>query len=187
MIYLQLYLQFIIISSCLVVAQSHDIIINELLASNSRTNYDPDYRNYNDWIEIYNNSDSSINLNGYYVTDDLSNPTKWLVTDDLIVEGKSYYLLWANGINTTKHTNFKLNKEGEQVGIFSPNGVVIDAITFDKQITDVSYGRNPNNQDEWLYFSEPTPRSINNSSGLLIPQKVLNINSYLFLMSNISL
>lgn len=35
-------------------AQPGRIFINEFLASNISTNYDPDFQQYADWIEIYN-------------------------------------------------------------------------------------------------------------------------------------
>ena len=52
------------------------VVINEFLASNKTINQDPDFYEYADWIELYNAGVSNINLNGYYVTDDLNEPDK---------------------------------------------------------------------------------------------------------------
>jgi hypothetical protein len=52
------------------------LYINEFMASNSNTIAD-EFDEYDDWVEIFNNNDYSINLSGYYLTDDLGNSTKW--------------------------------------------------------------------------------------------------------------
>ena len=44
------------------------VVINEFMASNSTTARDQDGE-YDDWIELYNNSSSAIDLSGYYLTD----------------------------------------------------------------------------------------------------------------------
>ena len=45
---------------------------------------DPDFNNYADWIEIYNSGSTSINLKDYYITDNLSQPQKFKIQNDLI-------------------------------------------------------------------------------------------------------
>jgi len=149
----------------ILVAQSPNIVINEFLTSNAHINYDPDYRNYSDWFELYNTENYPVNLNGYYLTDDLTNPTKWLIADDLIIEANGYFVLWADNEDTDIHTNFQLNLDGEQIGLYMPNGSVVDAITYSSQKTDISAGRNLNNNNEWLYYYNPTPGFINNTIG----------------------
>jgi hypothetical protein len=43
------------------------------------------------------------------------------------------------------------------VGLFDDQGNLIDEIYFGNQLVDVSYGRNPDAMDQWLYFSDVTP------------------------------
>src|SRR5690349_2013852 len=50
-------------------------IISEFLASND-INSDED-GDASDWVEIYNPNPTPISLNGYYLTDKSSEPTKW--------------------------------------------------------------------------------------------------------------
>ncbi|MFC1528060.1 lamin tail domain-containing protein [Candidatus Neomarinimicrobiota bacterium] len=146
-------------------AQIPDIVINEFLTSNAHINYDPDYRNYSDWLELYNNENYSINLNGYYLTDDLTNPTKWKITNDITIEPYGYLVFWADNEDTEIHTNFQLNVDGEQIGLYMPDGSVVDEISFQSQKTDISRGRNTSNTYEWLYYYDPTPGNINNTIG----------------------
>ena len=52
-----------------------DLVINEVMASNITAQINPDHSDFVDWIEIYNNGDKIINIQGIYVTDDLSDPS----------------------------------------------------------------------------------------------------------------
>ena len=54
------------------------IIINEGSNKNYSTIADED-GDYEDWIELYNAGSTSIDLSNYYLTDNLSNPTKWVL------------------------------------------------------------------------------------------------------------
>ena len=67
---------------------AQNISINEFMASNSTTITDPDFNAYADWIEIYNSGPAQVNLKNYYLTDDLSQPQKFKIQIDLIIECK---------------------------------------------------------------------------------------------------
>lgn len=74
--------------------------------------------------------------------------------------------------NMTLHTNFKINKDGEYLGLYAPNGTVIDRLEFDEQVRDVSFGRQPDGGKNWCFFSEPTPNAPNDTpcaSGIAKP------------------
>lgn len=56
------------------------LVINEFMAANRETIENPAQPGeYSDWIELYNASDRPIILDGMYLTDDLSRPTKWQI------------------------------------------------------------------------------------------------------------
>jgi hypothetical protein len=145
---------------------SQDLFINEFMASNSTTIADPDYNNYADWIEIYNSGSTSINLKDYYITDDLSQPQKFRIQSDLLIEANGYILIWADDANINNHTNFKLSADGESIGLFSPSLQFIDTLTFGVQQTDVSFGRFPNGTNNWFQFYPATPGTANLESGI---------------------
>ena len=140
------------------------IFINEFLASNLTDNPDMvDFGDFSDWIELYNDESTDINIGGYYLTDDLSQPQKWQFPANTIIPAKGFYMVWADDFNdvpgktyirnwwpdniryTTQwcHTNFKLNKDGDEIGLFDNSGSKIDSVLFTSQTTDVSYGRQP--------------------------------------------
>jgi hypothetical protein len=56
------------------------LYINEFMADNETTIQDPDGSGgYPDWIELYNAGASTIDLGGMYLTDDINDPTKWMI------------------------------------------------------------------------------------------------------------
>ena len=110
--------------------QSPGILINEFLASNQTTNKDPDFGESSDWIELYNPAREPTDLSGYYMTDDLDEPRKWQIPRETWIPGAGFLLLWADGRNTGLHTSFKLSKEGEQLGLYTPAGVPVDTLSF---------------------------------------------------------
>ncbi|MBU0475770.1 MAG: CotH kinase family protein [Bacteroidetes bacterium] len=154
---------------------AQSLFINEFMASNvTSTPEIVDFDAYSDWIEIYNDSTSSINIGGYYLTDNLGNPTKWRIPDGTIIASKGFLMFWADGFDSSPsagsnyyHTNFSLSKDGEELGLFSPEQIMIDSVIFGIQISDVSFGRNPNSGNDWNYFGEPTPNKSNLTNGTL--------------------
>ena len=63
----------------------------------------------------------------------------------------------------TIHTNFNLNKDGNQIYLFDNLGNKIDYIEYNKQLTDISYGRYPDGSNNFVYFEIPTPEKTNNN------------------------
>jgi hypothetical protein len=137
------------------------LFINELMASNDTTIAD-ETGNYADWIEVYNGDVEAIWLGNKFLTDNLDYPDKWQMPE-INLEAGAFALFWADGKSELGpyHTNFKLSKDGEEVGIFSEPGTVIDTLTYGTQSTDISYGRLPDGADNWILFNKPTPGSTN--------------------------
>ena len=85
---------------CFLLLQKVDaqLRINEFLASNSASVYDPDYGVFADYVELYNASSSSISLANYSLTDKPDNKAKWIFPD-INLEAGQYLVLWADGNN----------------------------------------------------------------------------------------
>jgi len=133
------------------------------MASNTGASVDPDYDQSADWIEIYNAGSSSVQLNGYYITDNLSDKTKWQIKNNATIQAGQYLIIWADGNNAGLHTNFKLSATGEELGIVSPSGDMIDSIVFGNQEPNISMGRKTDGNSQWVFFTEPTPNQPNNT------------------------
>ncbi len=132
-----------------------DLVINEVMASNITAQINPDNSDFVDWIEIYNNGDKIINIQGIYVTDDLSDPYKWQLKEDVALDPNRYYIIWADGLDYENHASFKLSGNGEQIGLFDPDGRIIDTLTFGVQRNDISFGRYPDGGSKWHFFTSP--------------------------------
>ena len=74
---------------------SEGLVINEVMSSNGSTVYDED-GDTPDWIELYSSGDNNINLNGYGITDDPTEPYKWTfpVVD---IFPQDHLILFASG------------------------------------------------------------------------------------------
>ena len=86
------------------------IKINEILTSNASINFDPDFYSFSDWIEIKNLEDTTVNLGGYFITDDFLIPNKYRFPDNYLINPNSYIVIWADDMDTvltSLHTNFK--------------------------------------------------------------------------------
>jgi hypothetical protein len=92
-----LYLGIFLLFPCLLMAQN--VCINEVMSSNSTILADED-GDFSDWIELYNNSDSTINLAGYGLSDDSLNLKKW-VFPEINLPPNTHLLLFASDKDRT--------------------------------------------------------------------------------------
>ena len=132
------------------------IVINEIMASNASANIEQDFYNFPDWIELYNTTNSSIQLSDYYLSDEKINLKKWHLPSK-ILGSKSYIVLYCDKENSSFHTNFGLETDGETVYLSNLSGNIIDTVIFGQQYSNVSYGRNPDYLNQLSYCSTPTP------------------------------
>jgi len=122
-----------------------DLVINEFLADNGSTKADANGQ-FDDWIELFNNTNNTLSLSNLYMSDSYSSPLKWKFPDSIVIAPKGYLLVWADedlaqpGI----HAGFKLSASGEKIILSYANGYVVDSITFGPQVKDISFCRCPN-------------------------------------------
>lgn len=136
------------------------IKINEVLASNASVNTDASGASA-DWIELFNESDESINLQGYYITDNIGNATKWQIVEETVILPNGFLLIWCDDKAEGLHANFKLSADGEEVALYSPSLELVDSFSFAPQFVDISYGRVPDGGETLRFFMEPTPAASN--------------------------
>ncbi|MGF7140877.1 CotH kinase family protein [Roseimarinus sediminis] len=95
---------FVLLVSCLFAGAQ--VVINEVVSSNSTGIVDEDQET-NDWIELYNFSNASVNLEGFILNDDPVDSSGW-VFPAVNLAPKSYLLLFASGKDrntlTSKYT-----------------------------------------------------------------------------------
>jgi hypothetical protein len=156
------------------------VIINELMASNSKTIMD-ETGAYPDWAELYNNSDLDIDISGFYFTDEpYGYPSQWRIPAGTVIPARGFLIIWCDSDpeDGPYHTNFKLSKSRDSAAIFSRDGqTIIDLISWGEQSTDISYGRKRDADDDWVFFNIPTPGGTNNPVD--VKDKIIN-SSYLY-------
>ncbi|MDD3276033.1 MAG: CotH kinase family protein [Kiritimatiellales bacterium] len=120
--------------------------INEFMALNTETLRDED-QDFSDWIELKNVSTSTVNLDGWYLTDNADDLTKWEFPSTNILSG-AFLVVFASDKDRSVsgsqlHTNFKLSGDGEYLTLVKPDGTTVVseyAPEFPPQFEDVSYG-----------------------------------------------
>ncbi|MGE5294331.1 MAG: CotH kinase family protein [Solirubrobacterales bacterium] len=133
---------------------------------------------YPDWIEIQNRGTTAVDLNGWYLTDDPDNLTKWAFPS-VQVAPLGFLLVFASGIEESDHpenwpyrdslgyyhTNFILDGKGEYLALISPDGQVAHEYVsnakgtgYPTQRADLSYGLSGT---EERYFVTATPGHAN--------------------------
>jgi len=156
------------------VSGKETLYINEILASNKSSIADGTGVR-EDWFEIYNPNSYAIDLAGYYLSDNVTNPTKFKIAtgpDSPKVPANGFVIIWASNsiARGANHTNFALSASGEAVLISSPQQELIDQVVFGPQTDDVSYGRKPDGSGTLVFFSAVTPGSSNNGAATVLPK-----------------
>ncbi len=125
-----------------------------------------------DWVELYNNGGSPVDLTGWSLTDDSTRPTKWYFPANTTIPANGYLLVLCDDRDEANapagparqiHSNFKLGKQGEYLGLFNALGTVVDQLapTYPPQVFYCSYGRNPADPAQFGYFDTATPGTTN--------------------------
>lgn len=153
-------------------AVASNVRLTEFMAGNNRTIRDND-GDYSDWLEIYNGGTGSVNLGGWYLTDEASNLSKWRFPAGVTLPSDAYLLVWASDKNRTNpaaplHTNFKLGKSANGfLGlVYSDGATVMSSFSaYPAQYDDVSYGRDRLDVSLVGYFTNATPGAANATVG----------------------
>ncbi|MBR0081981.1 MAG: lamin tail domain-containing protein [Clostridia bacterium] len=120
---------------------SSAVRISEFQASNSSAHLGPD-GTYCDWIELYNNSSSAVNLSGYGLSDDIAKPKKFLF-ENVTIEPYGFLVVY-NTVQPTEGAiciDFGLSSRGETLLLTSPEDKIIDLIEFGAQEKNYSMAR----------------------------------------------
>lgn len=140
-----------------------ELAINEIMAQNTSGTTDPAGQ-FEDWIELYNNTDNTISLDNLYLTDNTSNLQKWQLPTGLTIEPHGYLTIFADEDleEAGLHADFKLSASGESVILSYPNGTIINEVTFGAQTENVAYARIPNGTGNFV--NQPPTFGANNES-----------------------
>lgn len=130
-----------------VYAVSDHIVINEFMPHPSP---DPD------WVELYNPTNSDIDISGWVIADSSTN--KITIPSSTVLNAKQFiYYTFSNKLNNDGDTVRLKESEGSTTSIDEKQYLADPGI-------NISIGRLPDGQDNWVTFNTSTPGSTNNPS-----------------------
>lgn len=140
------------------------IEINEVMTSNKGSVPD-ETGDFPDWIEVYNNTDSKLDISGFGLTDELISAAKWTFPEGSILEPRGYLVVFCSGDPTrgSLHTPFKLSASDEVI-LSNVSGKVVDSITLQPVTSGYSLGRSAEDTTAWKEML-PSPGYANTDEG----------------------
>ena len=163
--------------------QINNLVINEIAARG--TSYTDAFGDRDDWIEFYNNGSETVNLGGLFLTDDLSNLTKWQISSPLEIAPNDYGIIWADKdlFQGGLHADFNLSGAGEDLALVQiVNGAfqIIDQVSFGEIPFEATYGRETDGANTWVTFGNITPDASNNGAALWLAPPVIALDHGLY-------
>ncbi len=160
-----------LILQCCMFRGYSQVVINEYSCSNL-TQFQDNYGKYEDWFELYNAGSSTVDLSGYYLSDDSANVTKWQIPAGVNITANGFRRFWTSGRDmvsgTHYHTNFRLTQtknNSEFIVLADPSGAIVDSLKLRKKThLGHSRGRTLNGASAWSIFTSPTINASNNTA-----------------------
>lgn len=130
----------------------------------------------NDWFELFNSGADPVSIGGLFLTDDLTHKTKSPIPAlSFIGSGADGFVQFIADNNTSAgadHVGFAISASGAALGLFTPAGQAIDAVSFGPQQPGISQGRFPDGSSNVVDFS--STQSPAESNYLPLPAIVIN-------------
>ena len=142
------------------------LVINEWMASNQAVLVDPADGDFEDWLELFNPGPDSVSLEGWYLSDDQSDPYQFRIPAGFEVPPSGWLIVWADGEVSQNdrvsrpdlHLPFRLSSDGESLLLSSPDGVLVDQVDFSVQSPDKTMGKLGG---EVVVLADPSPGAAN--------------------------
>lgn len=131
------------------------VLINEIFSRG--TAEDPD------WIEVYNDSNSEVNIEGWLIYDSGGNggtkPKKAFPAGS-IIPAKGFLVIVVDDADAS---GFGLSSNGEEVWLEKPGGTLADQVVFPALAETESYGRYPDGTANWQVLPTVTKGAPNSN------------------------
>jgi predicted RNA-binding protein with TRAM domain len=149
-----------------------EVVINEVMASNKVSIADQD-NEYDDWIELYNNGNATVDISGYYLTDNNTEFLQWQFPAGTTIDAGEYLIVWCDNDLDQKglHANFKLSSNGETVYLVNAQGNIADEVVFGEYKSEYTYSRVPNGTGNFDWQHPTHDMSNETSLGMVAEEK----------------
>ena len=142
-----------------------EVYINEVMASNGFYENGEAY----DWIEVYNDGKSAVDLGGWYLSDSKKDPLKWSFPKGTKLKAGGYLTVFCTGEEgispgkgSTFYTGYSISASGETLILSDAEGTEAQRVKLPEQYGCVSWGR-PAGGGEYGFFENPTRGKKNDS------------------------
>ena len=127
------------------------VVLNEVLASNQGAAFDAD-GDADDMIELYNDSDSAVDLEGWALE---VGGDRFELPEFTTIAAYGFVVVWCDGDDEGLHASFKLTADGDEVTLTDKDDEERDKIGWgsegdlDKPEDDTSWARTPDGTGDW--------------------------------------
>jgi hypothetical protein len=136
--------------------------INEISGANSI--FINEYQKKNDWVELYNTTDEEVDVEGMYLTDDLSKPDKYQITRqgtnaNTKIAPHGYLLVWCDKLETNAqglHASFKISADGGVIALVAADRSWVDHLYYGPHDGNQTVGRFPDGSQTVYTTNVPT-------------------------------
>ncbi|MBK6832643.1 MAG: CotH kinase family protein [Flavobacteriales bacterium] len=155
----------------LVAVTSAQVVINEVCSRNATVWEAPD-GSHPDWIELYNASASSVQLQQFFLSDKPSEPGLWQLPALLLGAGE-FVVLYSDN---TAGFPFGIDGQGETIVLSDADLAPLQTVDVPRLDSDHSYGSGASFGSGPYFFDAPTPGAANTSTTYLgyAPTPVFN-------------
>ena len=147
-----------------------DIVLNEVLFKNTCSVIDT-YGDFSDLVELYNRSGETVPLDGYYLSDDFSDPTRFSLAGQSIAP-HGYLLVFLSGKESASgelHAPFSLGEDDDGIMLYHAQDRSAQSIAYDPALPpDVSAGFGDDGELRYYYY--PTPGRANGKFSVSLDQ-----------------
>lgn len=148
------------------------LVINEIMPANVDMFMDPAFY-YGSWIELYNPDTVDINIKGWYISNDPTDPKKVALGKlrPRKIRSKGYLTLWfghydenSSQIDMKLDNSYDDHSEYSQIILSDPDGNIRIMETYPYIPARMSWARTNDGQEEWAMTGTPTPGKTNTTS-----------------------
>jgi hypothetical protein len=107
-----------------------------------------------DWFEIYNPGEKSLDIGGFFVYDDPNE--KYQLPVGTTIDADGFLVVYCDDQGEGLHTSFKLSSDGETLSLEDKDEQLIDEVEFPALEDGESYGRVTDGEENWMIFDAPT-------------------------------
>lgn len=161
-----------------------NVLINEVCSSNDGKNGNlteiTDYNDeYLDWVELYNPTDSEIDIGGFGLSSK-KDVIQYTFAENTVISPKSFMIVYcskdAKNDGTYTVAPFNISAKGETIYLKDSLGNSLDKVKVPAIAKDTTYSRKPDGSDK-LYNTMPTPNESNNDAQVIYNAPIFSVKS----------